>query len=394
MSPATAPRILVAAGRMESLAELRHLLTGGGFDVAGHLFDMPLPDGLSDRHLFIVESDGAAQPALDLCRRIRVRLADRFVPLLVITADQGGETRLGCLDAGADASLLRPLAPGELLAQVRALLRIKESHDRLQERTTEVNRINRSLQEAYQRFDQELELAQRLQSSFLPQALPQVPHVRFGVHYLLCGRVGGDFYDVFRLDEHHVGFYVADAMGHGVPASLLTIYVKKGVYPKEVFGCDYRLVPPGEVLNRLNRDLIEQHLSETPFITMAYGLLNHHDGTLRLARAGHPYPLYVPRDGQPELWRQEGFLLGINPATYAERSYPLRPGDKVLIYTDGVDNARFEEHAAGSDSLLACAARHRELPIRPFVDHLARDLFGADALPDDLTLFGIEMGGD
>src|SRR5205823_2044728 len=162
-----------------------------------------------------------------------------------------------------------------LLAQVRALLGIKETHDRLQGRAAEVNRINNRLREAYQRLDQELELAQRIQSSFLPQGLPQVPRVRFAVHYLLCGRVGGDFYDVFRLDEQHVGFYVADAMGHGVPASLLTIYVKKGVRPKEVFGTDYRLVPPGEVLNRLNKDLIDQQLSENPFITMAYGLLNH-----------------------------------------------------------------------------------------------------------------------
>src|SRR5438445_131724 len=131
---------------------------------------------------------------------------------------------------------------------------------------SEVNRINKRLQQAYQQIDQELELAQRIQASFLPQTLPQVPHVRFAVHYLLCGRVGGDFYDVFRLDERHVGFYVADAMGHGVPASLLTIFVKKGVKTKEVFGRQYRLVPPGEVLQRLNKDMIDQQLSESPFI--------------------------------------------------------------------------------------------------------------------------------
>src|SRR5262249_20086910 len=146
-------------------------------------------------------------------------------------------------------------------------------------------------------------------------------------------------------------------------------------------------------LHRLNRDLIEQQLSETPFITMAYGLLNHHDGTLRLARAGHPYPLYVPHDGEPVLWQQEGLLLGITQASYADRSYTLRPGDKVLVYTDGVDNARFEDRSPGAESLLACAARHRGLSVRPFIERLARDLFGADALADDLTLFGIEMEG-
>src|SRR5437762_898331 len=106
----------------------------------------------------------------------------------------------------------------------------------------------------------------------------EVGPVRFAVSYRPCGQVGGDFYDVFRLDEHHVGFYVADAMGHGVPASLLTIFLKKAVQPKEVTGSRYRLVPPGEVLGRLNRELIDQQLAQMPFITMVYGLLNCSDG--------------------------------------------------------------------------------------------------------------------
>jgi serine phosphatase RsbU (regulator of sigma subunit) len=270
------------------------------------------------------------------------------------------------------------------------LLRIKETHDRLTDKTAEVNRINKRLQQAYQQLDQELELAQRIQASFLPQSLPQVSHVRFAVHYVLCGRVGGDFYDVFRLDEKHVGFYVADAMGHGVPASLLTIFVKKGVKPKDVFGDRYRLVPPDEVLCRLNRDLIEQQLSEHPFITMVYGLFNHQDGTLTFARAGHPYPLYVPRQGEPEFWKVEGLLLGVVDAQFPGREQRLEPGDKLLFYSDGVDTAAFEGCAEGTESLLACARRHRELPAAEFVARLARDLFGAASQPDDLTLLALE----
>ena len=91
-------------------------------------------------------------------------------------------------------------------------LRIKEMHDRLTEKTAEVLHVNKRLQQAYQQIDDELELARRLQLSFLPQSLPEVPRARFAVKYQLCGRVGGDFYDAFRLDEHHAGFYVADAL--------------------------------------------------------------------------------------------------------------------------------------------------------------------------------------
>ncbi len=390
MTSSGAGKILVSATNANHLAELRRLLDGHGYAVDGHLLGTPDPDGLPGLRLVILDGSGQVGEALALCRRLRPRLEESFVPILFVTDDHSPTTRLASFEAGADTYLLRPFVPGELIAQVSALLRIKETHDRLVEKTAEINRINKRLQQAYQQIDQELELAQRIQASFLPHTLPQVPHVRFAVHYLLCGRVGGDFYDIFRLDEKHVGFYVADAMGHGVAASLLTIFVKKGVKPKEVFGSQYRLVPPDEVLYRLNRDLIEQQLSEHPFITMVYALFNHQEGIVHVARAGHPYPLLVPREGEVELWRQEGLLLGVVDAQFPPRSYRMGQGDKLIFYSDGVDNAQFENYPVGVDSLLACAARHRELPIQDFVARLARDLFGATAQPDDLTLLGLE----
>jgi sigma-B regulation protein RsbU (phosphoserine phosphatase) len=385
------PRILVCAHEMNALAEVRRLLAANGHEVYGHLLGTPEPDRLSEYRLVVVDGTGSRPAAIDLCRRLRGRLDEAVLPVVFVTEDHGAETRLACFEAGADACLLRPFAPGELLAQVRALMRIKETHDRLAEKTAEVHRVNKCLQQAYHQIDQELELAQRIQSSFLPQSLPEVARARFAVQYLLCGRVGGDFYDVCRLDERHVGLYVADAMGHGVPASLLTIFVKKGIRAKEVFGKEYRLVPPGEVIGKLNQDLIDQKLSENPFITMVYVLFNHEDGTLQFARAGHPYPLYIPKDGPPELWQQEGLLLGVVNASFGSKTQTLRPGDKVLLYSDGVDSASFDGQPPGAPSLLACAERHRALPVGAFVDRLARDLFGAAEHPDDLTLLGLEM---
>jgi serine phosphatase RsbU (regulator of sigma subunit) len=387
------PRILVCAHEMNALAEVRRLLTAGGNEVFGYLLGTPEPDRLAEYRLVVVDGSNCRPAAIELCRRFRGRIDEAVLPVVFVTDDHGAETRLACFEAGADACLLRPFAPGELLAQVRALMRIKETHDRLAEKTAEVNRVNKRLQQAYQQIDQELELAQRIQASFLPQSLPEVARTRFAVQYLLCGRVGGDFYDVFRLDERHVGLYVADAMGHGVPASLLTIFVKKGIRAKEVFGKQYRLVPPGEVIGKLNQDLIDQKLSENPFITMVYVLFNHEDGTLQFARAGHPYPLYIPKEGPPELWQQEGLLLGVVNASFNSKSQTLRPGDKVLLYSDGIDSASFDGQPPGTASLLACAERHRALPVGAFVDRLARDLFGAAEHPDDLTLLGLEMTG-
>jgi sigma-B regulation protein RsbU (phosphoserine phosphatase) len=387
-------RVLLSADPQADTAAVRRPLEQAGHQVTAHGLAEPLPADLADYHLLLVDGTANGGAALPGCRRLRAALADAFVPVLFLGADATPADRLAGLDAGADACLARPFEERELLAQVEALLRIKHGHDRLADKNAEVHRINKRLQQAYQQIDQELELAHRIQMSFLPQTMPELPRLRFAVHYLLCGRVGGDFYDIFRLDENHVGFYVADAMGHGVPASLLAIFVKKGVRAKEIFGKQYRLLPPGEVLQRLNRDLIEQALSEHPFITMVYVLLNFKDGTLSFARAGHPYPLYVPRQGEPQLWQVAGSLLGVFETVFPVQTQRLQSGDKVLLYSDGIDNAQFEDRPPGIDSLVACAARHRELPVQDFLAAVARDLFGQASPSDDLTLLGVEMLGE
>jgi sigma-B regulation protein RsbU (phosphoserine phosphatase) len=388
---AAVPRVLFCTDNSARVGEVRAHLEHAGFVSGFAGFAEPDRTELNGWHLAVIDAAVNVPAALEFCRRLRNRLTDTFVPLLVLADEPLATVRLAAFDHGADAVLSQPFAPRELVTQILALLRVKESHDRSAEKTAEVSRINKRLQAAHQQIDQELDLARRLQQSFLPQALPQVPRLRFAVQYLLCGRVGGDFYDVFRLDEHHVGFYVADAMGHGVPASLLTIFVKRGVRAKEIFGSQYRLVPPAEVLDRLNRDLVELALSEHPFITMVYALLDFRDGTLRFARAGHPHPLLVPRSGEPRLLEVRGSLLGVFETDFPELSVRLRPGDKLVIYSDGIDNVSYEGHAPGAASLLACAARHRSLAVPDLIEVFRRDLAGSLEQADDLTLLGLEI---
>ena len=137
--------------------------------------------------------------------------------------------------------------------------------------------------------------------------------------------------------------------------------------------------------------MIAQALSDTPFITMAYALFNWRTGAFQFARAGHPYPLYLPRNGEPILWQLEGSLLGVFDTRYQVQSHQLQPGDKLLLYTDGIDAGAFGTHAVGLPSLLAAAEHYRRLPIGEMVDRLASDLFGQTQQSDDLTVLGFEM---
>ena len=228
--------------------------------------------------------------------------------------------------------------------------------------------------------------ARRLQASFLPRSLPTVGAMRFGVCYRPCGQVGGDFYDVVRLDEHHVGFYVADAMGHGVPASLLTVFLKKAVQPKEVYGSTYRLVPPDEVLSPA-QPRPDRPGARRPAV--------HHNGvrpaecqtgSLQFARAAHPHPIFLPNIGEPEQWQTPGTLLGIFEAEYPQSERTIRAGDKLLLFTDGLT-----ENGPDANPVIAAALNHRGLPIQSLVDRVSDAVLATTPQPDDFTLLGLEM---
>ena len=341
--------------------------------------------------LNIVDGRGEIDAALWRCRQLRASEADVYTPILFVAGDADPTFRLASMESGADTSLARPFSPAELLAQVRSLIRAKERSEQLAVKAADAQRASVKLHEAKQQMDQELEIARRLQESFLPQSLPSLPGLRFAVKYKPYASVGGDFYDAFRLDEKHIGFYIADAMGHGVPASLLTIFVKKGVRAKEITGKTYRLVPPNEVLARLNIDLIDQQIPDLPFITMAYMLFNVQDRTMQFSRAGHPYPLYIPKVGKPDFWQLEGSLLGVFETQYRQQERQMQPGDKLLLYSDCMDAASFGDQPIGMSSLLAAAETHRDLPVDQWVDRLASDLFTQTRQGDDLTLLAMEL---
>jgi sigma-B regulation protein RsbU (phosphoserine phosphatase) len=374
----------------QEVCEVGELLQKAGYAVCRKSCQSIDAQDLDRCRLILIDSGRTSNEGLACCRRLHARQGENLPPLLVIIDESAPATRLACLEAGADAYLLRPFAAGELLAQVQALLRAGQTQRRLADQSAEMHTVHQRLKQAYHQIDLEMEAARRLQMGFLPRALPDVPGAHFAVHYRPCGRVGGDFYDVFRLDENHVGLYVADAMGHGVPASLLTIFLKRGVCGKVITGQQYRLLPPSEVLGRLNRDLVELALPEVPFITMLYVLLNFRDGTLRFARAGHPHPLHVPRAGDLTLWPGEGGLLGVFVANFREQAHRLELGDKLLLYTDGLGGDPTENGGRVNEHLHSCADRFRSLPIEEYVPRLAHELLSQVEKTDDFTLLGVE----
>jgi sigma-B regulation protein RsbU (phosphoserine phosphatase) len=294
------------------------------------------------------------------------------------------------------ADLVGPTAnPAPIELQVESVAREVVS---LRDELELMRRRDDALNTYLRKMDDELRLAARLQQDFLPKTMPQVGRVRFHTLFRPAGYVSGDLYDVMRLDEQRVGFYMADAVGHGVPAALLTMFIKHALQTKEIDprGRGYRLLEPGETLRRLNERLIDQNLSHSTFATALYGTIDVDTLQVHVSRAGHPHPIVLRADGSTETLRVEGSLLGIFPdESYGTCSTQLRPGDRMVVYTDGLDVAfadradtRFDEPHWQCE-----LSRRRALPgdqlLAEFAEALDAEV-GSLRPKDDVTLVLVE----
>ncbi len=245
-----------------------------------------------------------------------------------------------------------------------------------------------------QQFDEEQRLAARLQRDFLPKVLPQIGAVHIHSLFRPASYVSGDFYDVMRLDEKHIGFFIADAVGHGMPAALLSMYIKRALVTKEITLTGYRLLEPGESLRLINQALIEQELSAATFATALYGHINTETLEVTFARAGHPPPVIITAEGGFETLDAEGSLLGVFPdEQFTNGRAILRPGDRLFTFTDGIEVAFGDDGKLDTlqwrQELLSRANLNGEAMLADLARHLDHES-GSLTPKDDLTIIVIE----
>jgi len=297
----------------------------------------------------------------------------------------------GAPSTGLPAESAGGVDPEKLVGQLDAVQREVEA---LKFELNVLRRRDETLNFYMHRLDEELRLAARLQQDFLPRILPQLGAVHFHTLFRPAGYVSGDLYDVMRLDERRIGFYIADAVGHGMPAALLTMFIKHALVTKEISRNDYRLLAPSETLARLNAALIDQNLSQAAFATALYGVVDVDTLQVTIARAGHPNPLLL-RDGAIEPLNCEGPLLGIFPdEVFADVTIQLCPGDRLVIYTDGVEVAFCDDHALDTqqwrEELLNRAGLPTERLLREFGERLDNES-GSLEPKDDLTVVVLDI---
>lgn len=268
-------------------------------------------------------------------------LQDRRIPALLSRPDttkpSGTHYQSGVVILNLDdpqelilANLRTVWGQGDLIRELHQEIALMRAHQK-------------GLCEQISKMDEELRMASLLQQEFLPRKLPSLHHIEARALYRPATYVSGDIYDFERLDEDHLGFFVADAVGHGVPAALLTVSIKRSLHTKEInpkLPGGYRIIPPGEALDRLNRELIGLQTGRIRTATAAYGVLNARTLQVQIARAGHPYPLLMSADGRITPLQPDGGMLGVFPnETYETMALTIEPTDRLLVYSDGFELA-------------------------------------------------------
>jgi sigma-B regulation protein RsbU (phosphoserine phosphatase) len=216
----------------------------------------------------------------------------------------------------------------------------------------EAGRVRRREDAAERR---ELAEALRIQTRLLPQSVPQIDGWELAVSWQPASGVGGDCFDTIRFSDTRLALTIADVVGKGIPAALLMSNLQAAV---RAFASE--AAEPQALCHQVNRILCG-NIAEGRFISFFYCVLDATAGLLTYTNAGHYLPMLVRADGTVERLGIGGPVLGVLPeAEYEQASISVGAGDRLVLYTDGLTEARDEaDEEFGEDRLLEAAVAHR-----------------------------------
>jgi sigma-B regulation protein RsbU (phosphoserine phosphatase) len=271
-----------------------------------------------------------------------------------------------------------------------------------------LKQLNRDLLWQQKRIQQDLDAAADIQKSLLPHNTNIVERADVAWFFEPCDKIGGDIFNMIQLDNDHWVIYMLDVSGHGVPAAMVTVSVSQLMQLHTGFlmqkepgsSSETNIKSPVEVLDALDREFPFDRFSN--FFTINYFILNTSNGILNYANAGHPKPVILRKKGTLEELEYSGPPIGIRSLNlnadqifFNEEQIQISPGDKVILYTDGlVEYYNENEEIYGHDRFLSRLMELKGESVKDIVNESIKSLkaFGKNKKPaDDITLLGFEL---
>ena len=321
----------------------------------------------------------------EVCERLKADKDSRDIPIIFISALDETEDKVKAFTIGGVDYITKPFQLEEVLARVETHLTLR--------------RLQKQLQDANKRFEQELALAGEVQASFLPSELPEIPGWQLTAMLEPAREMSGDFYDVIPLPNGRWGLVVADVTDKGTGAALYMALSRTVI---RTYAVEYD-TQPELALGAAHRRILED-TNTNQFVTVFYGVLDPATGTLTYCNAGHNPPYLFsatsPRRGgsaQNGTEIQEldntGLPLGqrmFKNVTWERRQVQLTPGDVLVLYSDGIPEAQdLREDFFEEERLIEVAQanlRHSADDMQEAIITQVREFTGDAPQSDDITL--------
>jgi sigma-B regulation protein RsbU (phosphoserine phosphatase) len=380
------PRTLIADDQPDVAAALRLLLKEAGYQAEAVSSPAAALEAIRERDFDLVLMDlnyardtTSGQEGLDLITNIRN--LDSTLPVVVLTGWGTVELAVEAMHRGVRDFVQKPWDNPRLLKTLRT--QIELGRKRRQQTNLDAESItnNRKLQ-------QELTEAQEIQQALLPKVLPPIEGFDIAVAWHPARAVGGDYFDVLKFNDHQTGICIADVAGKGMSAALLMSNVQAVL---KSFACESLV--PGELCARVN-SVVCENIVPNRFISCFYAVLDNREKKLSYANAGH-YPPMLIRGGNCERLKEGGPVLGVFPnESYMQDEIQLHGGDCLVLFTDGVTEAR---NAAGEEfgenrlqQLLIADHKLTAAELRERVRMALWDFTGG-SVDDDVTLMILKV---
>ena len=257
------------------------------------------------------------------------------------------------------------------------------TRERLERRNRELQRNLAQGAAQLEVQNEELKRAREIQESLLPKSIPQLPGFEVAGAWLPARMVSGDYYDVFPLGDHKLCICIADVVGKGVSAALLTAHAQAAVR-----ALSSQSESPATLCGRVNRLLCE-NIATGKFVTFFYAILDSETRTLSYCNAGHPYPILFSH-GDAHILDNGGAVLGVFPEwAYEDVAIPFEPQDRLFLFTDGITEAEAADATEfGEEGVAAFARSNSRKTARELTNGLLENVnaFCDGHFQDDATL--------
>jgi len=342
----------------------------------------------------------------EFCRRLRATRRDGYAYVILLTSKSEQDALTEGLAAGADDFLTKPVRAPELRARLNAGARIVAMQADVVEKNRLLTDALGEIRTLYAALDQDLDEARRLQQAQLQDRFRRFGPVEVSLWLRASGPIGGDMVGCFPVNDAVIGVFGLDVSGHGVASAMIAARVAgilsaatpdQNIALTRLEDGSLRALSPDMAAARLNKMILNEIRSERYF-TLCLGFLNLATGRMRMVQAGHPHPMVLRADGRIDLVGGGGLPIGLlREAAYTSFDIHFAPGDRMLVYSDGLTECPDPSGAPLGDAGLARVLRDNAGLRGPaflaaIEDGLTR-FAGGKVLPDDASAVVIDFPG-